>query len=42
MIDKWDIQKFKWFLFLARRYGTGRITVVAGDELNTWVVRVED
>jgi hypothetical protein len=40
MIDKWDIQKFEWFLRLAKVEGTDIIKIVAGDFAGTWTVAV--
>lgn len=40
MIDKWDIEKFEWFLRLARTEGTDVIKIVAAEKPNTWLVSV--
>lgn len=42
MIDKWDVEILERWLKLAKTEGTDRIKIVAGPEMNSWIVRVFD
>lgn len=42
MIDKWDVEILKRWLKLAQTEGTDRIKIVAGPEMNSWIVRQVD
>ncbi len=42
MIDQNDIRALKRWLHLARTVGTDAVRIVAGDELNTYKVTVEE
>jgi hypothetical protein len=39
-IDKWDVEMFQQFLYLAQNEGTTRIKVVAGNKSGEYVVNV--
>lgn len=41
MIDKWDIAKLKEWLKLAQTKGTDAIKIVAGDEPQSYVVKIK-
>lgn len=42
MIDKYDIKKLEYFVYLAKAYGTDVIKITAGDEPSTWVIKVSE